>query len=139
MLKMLVAYIATAAIFLVADGLWLSTVATAIYRPRLAGILSEQVFWPAAIAFYLLYIVGLLAFGVAPALESGRWTSALLAGAGFGFFCYATYDLTNLATVRGWSTTVTVLDIAWGTVLSGIASAGGYLVTNAVLRATAQG
>lgn len=139
MLKMLVAYLTTALVFLVADGVWLSTVATAVYRPRLTGILAEQVFWPAAIAFYLLYIVGLVAFGIAPALEGGRWTSALVAGAAFGFFCYATYDLTNLATIRGWSATVSLIDIAWGTVVSGIAATAGFLAAAAFVRAGGPG
>lgn len=75
--------------------------------------------WTAAIVFYLIFIVGILIFAVAPALESQSWQKALVLGALFGFFTYATYDLTNLATLREWPLTVTLVDMVWGAVLSG--------------------
>jgi len=139
MLKFVVAYPATAVAFLVLDGLWLGTVAAKLYRPRLGELLAAEVSWPPAIAFYVLYVAGLVAFGVAPALDAGRWTTALVWGAAFGFFCYATYDLTNQATLRGWSTTVTLVDIAWGTAASGLSATLGFLVTAIVLREIGQG
>lgn len=134
MLKLAVAYLSTAAAFLVADGLWLGTMANAVYRPRLGDLLAAEISWPPAIAFYLLYVVGLVCFGVMPALDGGRWTTAFASGAAFGFFCYATYDLTNQATLRGWPVTITVVDIAWGTFASGLSAALGFLATTAVSR-----
>ena len=86
-----------------------------------------------AIVFYLLYILGMMIFAVGPALASGKWQTALIWGALLGFFCYMTYDLTNHATMKVWSTKVTVLDIIWGTVLTGSASVVGYWITTAIL------
>ena len=85
-----------------------------------------------AITFYVLYILGMVIFAVGPALNSGKWQTALLWGALLGFFCYMTYDLTNHATMKVWSVKVTVLDIIWGTFLTGSASLVGYWVTNAI-------
>jgi uncharacterized membrane protein len=82
---------------------------------------------PAAVAFYLVYIFGVLFFAVRPALAAGDWRVGLLNGALFGFFAYATYDLTNLATLKGWSLPVSLVDIAWGAVLSAIAASAGSL------------
>jgi uncharacterized membrane protein len=79
--------------------------------------------------FYLLFVLGLVFFAVRPAIASGDWKTALLQGAAFGFFCYATYDLTNQATLKTWSTVVTLADLAWGTVLSGTAATVGYRIT----------
>ncbi|MCQ4062165.1 DUF2177 family protein, partial [Klebsiella pneumoniae] len=85
-----------------------------------------------AIAFYLLYILGIMIFAVGPALKTGQWQTALLWGALLGFFCYMTYDLTNQATLRVWSLKVTILDMIWGTFLTGSAAAVGAAVTNAI-------
>ena len=85
-----------------------------------------------AVAFYLFYILGMMIFAVGPALHSGKWQTALLWGALLGFFCYMTYDLTNYATLKVWSTKVTVLDIIWGTVLTGSASLSGWWVTTLI-------
>ena len=87
--------------------------------------------WPAVI-FYLLYILGMMIFAVGPALKNGQWQTALIYGALFGFFCYMTYDLTNYATLKVWSTKVTVLDIIWGTTLTGSASLAGWWVTTLI-------
>jgi uncharacterized membrane protein len=88
-----------------------------------------------AIVFYLLYVSGVLVFAVTPALRDGRWTTAALMGALFGFFCYATYDLTNQATLAVWSTTVTVADIAWGVVLTTTGALAGYFAAGVAGRA----
>ena len=85
-----------------------------------------------ATTFYVLYILGMMIFAVGPALQSGKWQTALLWGALLGFFCYMTYDLTNHATMKVWSVKVTVLDILWGTFLTGSASLVGYLATSAI-------
>jgi uncharacterized membrane protein len=84
--------------------------------------------WPAAIIFYLVFLVGLVIFAVYPAVEKGQWQYALFYGALFGFFTYATYDLTNLATLRDWPLSVTIVDMIWGTVLGMSVSVITYLV-----------
>jgi uncharacterized membrane protein len=121
------AYLGTLATLLVCDFVWLSTVATAVYRPRLGDLLLDRPVWWAAAAFYLFYALGVVIFAAAPALRAQSWPRALLLGALFGAFAYATYDLTNLATTRGWSSLVAGLDILWGAALSGAAATAGYL------------
>jgi uncharacterized membrane protein len=111
---------------LVLDMIWLSTVGNAIYRPRLGALLlADPVLWAAAL-FYLVYVLGALVFAVLPAMMERSWRHALFFGALFGLFAYATYDLTNLATLRGWSVLVAFLDILWGMILTGIAATAGY-------------
>ena len=99
----LIAYVATAVVFFALDFLWLGTVANRFYRGQLGPLMAEQVNIPVAAAFYALYVVGLVIFSVAPALATGTWKTALMYGALFGFFAYATYDLTNFATIKGWT------------------------------------
>ena len=82
-----------------------------------------------AIAFYLIFIVGVVIFAVAPAIKSGEWSTALLYGALFGFFSYGVYDFTNMATLRNWTATITAADVAWGTVLTGTSATMGYLAS----------
>jgi uncharacterized membrane protein len=89
--------------------------------------MAENANMRAAIAFYVVYIFGILYFAVRPALAAGDWKVALLSGALFGFFAYATYDLTNLATLKVWSVPVSLIDIAWGTALSGAAASAAAL------------
>lgn len=111
---------------LVLDGLWLSFAAKRLYRPELGDLLIDK-FKPApAVAFYLLYVAGIVVLAVLPALAADKWTIALARGMALGLIAYATYDLTNQATLRHWSTLVTVADMSWGTVLTGAAAAAGY-------------
>jgi len=126
MLKFSVAYGSAALTFLVLDAIWLSTMTGLLYRPVLGPILAEQVRLVPAIAFYVLFVAGIVYFGIAPALETGRWTTALLNGAVFGFLAYATYDLTNHATLELWTTKITIADMAWGSFVSGAASTAGF-------------
>jgi uncharacterized membrane protein len=122
-----VAYFATLVVFLLADMLWLGTMVNRIYRPALGDILSASVNFPPALVFYLVYPIGLVIFAVMPGLRSGSVATAATYGALFGFFTYATYDLSNYATLRNWTLQVTIVDIAWGTVLGAIAAAAGCL------------
>lgn len=123
------AYIAALIVLAACDFVWLSTVGTSVYRPRLGGLLLERpVLW-AAVLFYLVYAAGVVVFAVAPALGASSWLRAAGMGALFGLFAYATYDLTNLATLRSWSVLVTVLDIGWGAVLTAIGATAGYSVS----------
>jgi uncharacterized membrane protein len=133
MLKYAVAYIVTGIAFALIDSVWLRNAYTRLYQPEIGEMLMKDGFrLGPAIAFYLLYILGIMIFAVGPALKTGQWQTALLWGALLGFFCYMTYDLTNQATLRVWSLKVTILDMIWGTFLTGSAAAVGAAVTNAV-------
>jgi len=121
-------YLLTTVFFFAIDMLWLGVVAKGFYRKQLGPILSEQVNWPAAIAFYLLFVGGILLFVVFPALENGSLRRVLVLGALFGLVTYATYDLTNLATLRGFPPLVAAVDMAWGMVLTGTVAAVGFLL-----------
>ncbi|MDZ7926740.1 MAG: DUF2177 family protein [Agrobacterium sp.] len=123
------AYFFTLIAFLVIDFIWLSTMASRLYRPAIGDLLAENFRLAPAIIFYLIYAAGLTFLAVRPALISGQWTTALLYGAAVGFMAYATYDLTNQATLKSWSTTLTIADLLWGTFVSAAAAIIGYLVT----------
>lgn len=111
-------YLLTVPVFFLIDMLWLGFVAKDFYQAKL-GFLLGPVNWLAALTFYFLYIVGILLFAVVPALGSGSLLKALVLGALFGFFAYATYDLTNYATIKNWPLMVVIVDILWGVVLTG--------------------
>ncbi len=130
------AYIATGIVFLGCDAVWLSTAGNNLYRPLLGDLLLAKFRLGPAVAFYLIYMAGIVVFATAPAITSGRWSAALINGALFGFVAYATYDLTNQATLRLWSVTITIVDLCWGTVLTAIAATLGYLIASAIMRAT---
>ena len=100
-----------------------------IYRPEIGALLMDGWRPAPALFFYALYMLGIQIFAIAPALTAGKWQVAAQWGAMFGFFCYMTYDLTNHATMKIWSTKVTLLDIAWGTLATGFAAgAAAWLV-----------
>ena len=122
-----IAYFATLLAFVVVDLIWLGLVARKFYRSQLAGLMAEKICFPAAIAFYLLYPAGIVVFAVTPWLASGTWQGAATLGALFGFFAYATYDLTNLATLRNWPVALTLVDLLWGTALTALAAICGHL------------
>jgi uncharacterized membrane protein len=121
-------YIATLIVFTGVDLIWLGFIAHGYYRSQIGHLIADPMNLPAGIAFYLVYTVGLVIFAVQPAIASGGVPKALMLGATFGFFCYATYDLTNLATLKNWSLPLSLVDMAWGAVLSGIAAAAGAWV-----------
>lgn len=118
------AYGAAAIVFFALDFLWLTSMTSFFYRPRLGALLLDQPNLYGAAAFYLLYIAGIVQLAVVP---SGSWTAALAAGAVLGLIAYGTYDMTNLATLKGWSLSVSLVDVAWGTVLTGLAATAGWL------------
>lgn len=132
MVQYLTAYAVTAAVFLGIDFVWLSKIAKRFYFERLGDLLLEKPNIGAAVAFYAIYVVGIIIFAVVPALREQSAATALVYGALFGFFAYATYDMTNYATLRNWSLTVSLVDIAWGTFLTGISAWLGYLGTRAI-------
>lgn len=120
------AYIGSALAMLVLDGMWLSVVAKKLYRPELGDMLIDGFRATPAAAFYFLYVGGIVFLAVAPGLAAERWTVALTRGLALGFIAYATYDLTNQATLRKWSSLVTIVDMSWGTLLTGAAATAGY-------------
>lgn len=135
MLRWLAAYGATALCFLALDALWLSLATPRLYRPAMGELLAPR-FSPApAIAFYLIYIGGLVALAIAPAFRAGQPTQALAYGAALGLVAYATYDLTNLATLKGFPAHLALIDLAWGTIVSAGAAYVGALAMAAVARA----
>ncbi len=126
------AYGATLAAFLVCDMVWLGSMVSRVYRPAIGDIMISGVNLAPAIVFYLLYPVGLVIFAVPVGIRSGSLLAGISYGALFGFFTYATYDLSNYATLRNWTLQLTVVDIAWGTVLGAIAAAAGCLAASKV-------
>jgi uncharacterized membrane protein len=119
-------YAATVPILFAIDLVWLGLVAKDFYRSRLGDLMRPDPRWGPAILFYLLYVAGLLVFAVLPGLERGALGRAVALGAGLGFICYCTYDLTNLSLAKEFPTVVAVVDIIWGTVLSGIVAAAAF-------------
>lgn len=119
-------YGATLVAFFAIDMAWLGLVARSFYREQLGFLLAPRVNWAAALTFYLLFIAAVLVFAVLPGLKADSLRTTLLYGAFFGLVTYATYDLTNLATIRDWPLLVTAVDLAWGTVLSAAVSLVGF-------------
>jgi uncharacterized membrane protein len=128
-------YAISVPVFFAIDMVWLVLVARTFYKSQIGHLLSDTVHWPVAIAFYLIFLIGLSIFAIVPALESKSFTHALMYGALFGFFTYMTYDLTNWSTLRDWPMFVSLVDIAWGTFLSAaVASATYYLASMFVIK-----
>ena len=120
-------YLATLVAFFAIDMVWLGLVARTFYRKYLGFLMTASPNWLPAIIFYLLFVVGILVLAVLPGLDANSLKTTLLRGALLGLIAYATYDLTNLATLKDWPLTVTVVDLIWGTVLSTAVSCVGYL------------
>jgi uncharacterized membrane protein len=127
MLAYIIAYVASAIAFVAADATWLTLAGPRLYRPVIGPLLSGRVNAGAAIAFYLIYLAGVFCMAVAPALRAGLWRTAALNGLVLGLVAYGTYDLTNQATLRLWSTRLTVADMAWGGVITALAATIGFL------------
>lgn len=125
-------YLVTLPIFLAIDFLWLTLIARKFYAQYLGYLMKADVNFLAAGLFYLLFVVGLVVFSVMPALEKTSWTQALFLGALLGLISYATYDLTNLATVKDWPLIVTIVDMIWGTVLGASVSLISYLIVTKI-------
>jgi len=127
MVKYLTAYMATAVVFLIADLVWLSST-VGLYRRAIGEMMLEVPRWKAAMSFYLMYIVGIVFFVAAPPHPAESWTSVLLSGALFGLVAFATYDMTNLATLKRWSLQMSLIDMAWGTFVTALSGLSGFLV-----------
>jgi len=137
MTKIIIAYLSTLIAFAAIDSVWLINMAPRLYKPEIGPVMMESGFrLVPAMIFYAIYIGGILYFAVLPGLTEGAdagWARAALQGAVLGFLCYATYDFTNYATLKVWSLKVTVLDLIWGTVLTGGTAAAGTFITGWVM------
>ena len=115
-------------IFFAIDMVWLGLVAKQFYSKHIGFLMAKDVQWVAALIFYLLFIAGLVFFVISPAVEKREWSYALFAGIFFGLITYATYDLTNFATLKNWPMIVTVVDLIWGMTVAGLVSVLSYFV-----------
>jgi len=131
--KAVILYVLTVPVFFAIDMVWLGLISKKFYARQIGHLMAPKVQWAPALIFYFLFIAGILVFAVLPAVEKGSWSKALISGALFGLFTYATYDLTNLATLRGWPLLVTVIDLVWGMVLTAAVSGAGYWIAGKVL------
>ncbi len=125
------AYVTALVIFLVLDAIWLGLIARSFYAARMGDLMADPPRWGVAALFYALFVVGLVYFAISTGMNGGGWKTAALNGALFGFFCYLTYDATNLAVVKGFDTTLAIVDTLWGTVLGAVTSGATVLVLGA--------
>lgn len=127
-------YLVTVVVFFLVDIIWLGVISKNLYKEYLGHLMAPKVNWPAALVFYLLFIAGLLFFVIDPALVKSSLWYAVAAGGFFGLITYGTYDLTNLATLKDWPLTITLIDLAWGTFLNAATSGLTYLIADRWLR-----
>ncbi len=125
-------YLIALPVFFVIDMIWLVLIAKNFYRDQIGFLMKPDINWFAAIVFYVLFIAGLVTFVISPAVEKHSWIHALMFGALFGLITYATYDLTNLATMKNWPLLVTIVDLVWGTVLAASISVITYLISTKI-------
>ena len=128
LVEILITYVACLVVFLAVDFVWLGWIAKPFYHRQLDALLRKRVKWPAAIAFYLIYIIGLMIFCVYPAIGQGAFITAAMLGGLYGFFTYTTYELTHYALIRKWPAALVPMDIGWGVVLCAIVASCGYHV-----------
>ena len=131
-LKTFLASFITGIIFTGIDFIWLSIMTSRLYKPQLAGYMADRVNILPAVLFYILFTIGLMVLAVFPAVDRGSLIRAVVFSGLLGLIAYATYDLTNLSSIKNWPLIITVVDIAWGTTLAAISGALGYLVTRAL-------
>jgi uncharacterized membrane protein len=129
MLYYLKLYFALLAVFFAVDMIWLGLIASSFYKKHLGYLMATDINWTAAIIFYLLFIVGIMVFVVLPGVKEGSLANMLIRAALFGLITYATYDLTNLATVKDWPLIITLVDLVWGMVLSLVVSLAGFFLS----------
>ncbi len=121
-------------VFFAIDMLWLGLVAKGFYAKQIGPLMKPDINWTAAIVFYLIFIAGLVVFVITPAVLKNSWTHAVMMGAFFGFVCYATYDLTNLAVAKDWPLLVTIIDLIWGAVLAASVSVITFLMATKIFK-----
>ena len=116
-------------VFFVIDMTWLGLIANNFYKSQIGTLMKSDINWTAAILFYVLFIVGLVVFAISPAVDRSSWSQAIMLGALFGFISYATYDLTNLSTLKNWPIMITVVDMMWGAMLGALVSVVTYFIS----------
>ena len=129
-MRYLLAYLGSGVVMAILDAIWLTTVGPRLYRPAIGELLAPEPNLRIAVVFYLVYVAGIVFLAVTPALRDGSAMRAVTSGAVLGLVAYATYDLTNQATLRVWPTHVTLIDLAWGTCVTAAAALGGYWLAN---------
>lgn len=132
MTKYLTLYFSTGIVFWLLDFVWLGFVIKGFYLRELDGLLLPTPLMTPAVLFYLLYVIGITVFAVVPALASDSWLKALLLGALLGLIAYGTYDLSNLATLKGWSPRFAMIDIAWGATVTAVSATLGFWISRAI-------
>lgn len=127
-------YLITLVVFFIIDIVWLSVIAKDLYKKELGHLMADKANLFAALIFYLIFIVGLVYFAIQPGLDQKSFIKALTNGLLFGFFTYATYDLTNLATLKEWPLKITIIDLIWGTSLGGSVSIISYWINQYLMK-----
>ena len=126
--KYLPLYLLIIPVFFAIDLVWLGVVAADLYENQIGFLLADKINWAAAVIFYLLYIAGIVYFAIAPGIAKKSLSYCMISAALFGFLAYATYDLTNLATVEGWPIKITIIDLIWGTTLTSLTALSGWFI-----------
>ena len=130
----LAGFVGAAVVFSCLDAVWLTLSGARLYRPVLGSIMLPGFRLAPAIAFYVVYLAGITFFAIAPGIEKGSWLTSTLRGAALGFVAYGTYDLTNQATLKVWSSALSAADMAWGAVLTGLTASVAYLAASRLAR-----
>lgn len=129
------AYFSALPAFFILDMIWLGFIAKNFYRKELGSLLATNINWPAGIIFYLLFISGIVFFAVMPALNDKNINKAIINGAVFGFLAYATYDLTNLSTLKNWPLNLSIVDMFWGMILSAVVAGSSFFIVKTFFNA----
>jgi uncharacterized membrane protein len=132
MLKLIATYFIALISFFALDMVWLGVISKNYYKQKLGFVLSPDPNWVAAIVFYLFFIAGIIFFAINPGIKEASWQTALINGALLGALCYATYDLTNMATIAKWPVEIVIIDIIWGMVLTGSVSVITYFAVEKI-------
>jgi uncharacterized membrane protein len=132
MSRILLTYAVSVPVFFIIDMIWLGVIAKGFYRNALEPLLTPNVNWIAAIIFYMLFLVGILIFALLPGMAKRSLVYTIELAALFGFIAYATYDLTNLATLRDWPLTLSIVDMIWGSFLSASTATMTYLIMSRI-------
>lgn len=132
MSRILLTYLVSVPIFFVIDMIWLGVIARGFYRKALEPLLAPTINWTAALLFYFLFLFGILIFALMPGMERRSLVYTITMAALFGLIAYATYDLTNLATLRDWPLTLSIVDMIWGAFLSASTAAVTYLIMSRI-------
>lgn len=125
-MKLVWLYLISFGVFLAVDAVWLATMSSRFYQPRLGAFMAERPNLAVALVFYVVYVAGVLVLAVMPGVDAGSVGKTALYGALLGLVAYGTYDITNLSTLRDWPVIVTVVDLIWGTALTAIVATAGY-------------